>query len=129
MTMQTWLAEYYPVPADTPMTGQEAIDHSRRKWEGLRSENLERHDLKRAYRRIFHEPSGEDFTVDANTCALCFKFEEIEGKNTCQDCPLFAVRGTRCDEYSPGDGTESLYSEFTVNGNPLPMIEALAKCE
>ena len=44
MSIESWKAEFYPTPADEASKDQ-AIAHSLRKWEGLRKENLDRHEL------------------------------------------------------------------------------------
>ncbi len=44
MGIATWKKEFYP--PISKVTRANAIDHSLKKWIGLREENLKRHDLK-----------------------------------------------------------------------------------
>jgi len=142
MSLKTWKAEFYSVlAADVPES--DAVQHSLTKWIGLRKENLEKH------RVVLHQkllvgmgtvPFSEftdSFYVDSESCALCihhlkYGASNIGKTNGCSSCPLYQLRDTRCDRRKSGlsSGTigKSPYEEFTISGNPEPMIEALTRC-
>ena len=113
MSEETWLAEFYPVPANE-VSAEDALDHSIKKWEGALRENLEKHGLD--------EPPID---FDSDACPLCVHYIE----DGCTRCPLYIARGdvdccteTRSDEkLSPLDH----YGE----GNPRPMLYWLKKAK
>lgn len=49
MSIKTWKEEFYPVKPRKSMTTKEAIEHSLRKWEGLRKSNLKKHGLEQVF--------------------------------------------------------------------------------
>lgn len=120
MSLETWKAEFYPTEAkDCP--AEQAITHSLRKWEGLLSENLAKHEL--AGGGCTNISSGaSSLRIDAESCALCVHhFMDDNEADICPTCPLSEYNGTRCDWY---DKTGvSLY--FHGLENPLIMITAL----
>jgi hypothetical protein len=124
MSIESWKAEFYPVPADEVPVDQ-AITHSLRKWEGLRKENLDRHELTRIRRRITSR-SGSEFRVDGSSCALCHRYL-VDGDGdaydvSCDDCPLSIERdGVACDNLFNNEEV-SPWNEFDEKGNPEPMI-------
>lgn len=108
MSTTSWKEEFYPVPAkDVPV--EKATAHSLQKWNGLRKENLGRHDL-----------TAPPIAVDSGTCALCLHHE-------CSACPLALSRdGTPCAEYDAlRDPAYSPWEAWVGDGDPEPMIEAL----
>jgi len=124
VSLETWKEEFYPVPAGA-VSREDALDHSIRKWEGLRPENLRRHGLMRdgLMRRAITEKNGiGGMHIDAGSCALCRHHEKPIGR--CYDCPLYLVRGSRCD--TPTD-TEALspYQSWLKSGSPVAMLELL----
>jgi len=117
MTIATWKEEFYPLDARS-IKEEDALSHSIRKWKGLRMENLKRHGLWRAWRKIYDDK--EELAIDGDTCALCVHYI---GDDECKECPLFKYLGRKCDE------DEGPYSEFATKayGDPEPMIAALEK--
>jgi hypothetical protein len=115
MSDQSWIDEYYPVEAkDVSEAG--ALEHSLRKWRGLRPANLARHGL-----------SEPPIWVDCTTCALCVQCSPHD--NGCAKCPLYQVRGNvRCDR-TRQDEKRAPYWEWTKRSNPEPMIQWLHRAE
>jgi hypothetical protein len=125
MSLETWKAEFYPIPADE-VPVEDAVQHSLRKWRGLTKENLNKHGLNQEDYLIGEAEEDEDhppLTIDDRSCALCHHF--MDGK--CVACPLFKVLSKRCDDEENRSFKESPYGAFVEEGNPLPMIEALEK--
>jgi hypothetical protein len=123
MSLETWKAEFYPIPADE-VSVDDAVQHSLRKWRGLTKENLEKHALSQ--KDFFIKENDGDYpllSIDDSTCALCYHF--INDK--CVACPLFKVLSKRCDDEENCSFKESSYGAFVEESNPLPMIEALEK--
>lgn len=129
MSIESWKAEFYPIPADE-CPKEQAIDHSLQKWKGLLPENLERHDLVARAGELHEKDSVTDdyFGINGLTCSLChwyFRFGAREGYG-CMSCPLFKVRGHECDKIRL-DEQISPYRAFRTENNPRPMIEWLEK--
>ncbi len=84
MSKETWLAEFYPKPAEEA-TGswEEAVRHSLQKWKGATKKNLEKHSLKKV-----------PFFYSEESCALCQK------NFNCTGCPLDKVDAVICEGYS-----------------------------
>lgn len=99
MSIKTWKAAYYPKPANKT-TEEEALDHSIRKWEGLRKKDLKKHDGDHIRLQI-HFKDGS-VRIDASTCSLCHHYFWTEGTDVaCVACPIFRANGRTCsDEYS-----------------------------
>ena len=126
MSIESWKAEFYPVPADEVPVDQ-AIAHSLRKWEGLRKENLDRHDVIKAGRRLWHDDESP-FYIDGDSCALCHRYlfdgdgDAHDHDVSCDNCPLSIARGGfPCDRSLP-DESNAPWQEFGREGNPEPMI-------
>lgn len=125
MSIKTWRAEFYPVPAREVVGAEAAIAHSLLKWEGLRHENLAKHGLSRG--SGYSLSDGDDqyaFSVSSVSCALCALFlndEPDEAGGECVTCPLYAVRGTPCCETSK-DEEINPFDAFIEKGDPEPMI-------
>ena len=146
MSKKTWLREFYPTPADRfspdndlPHTALETVRHSLRKWEGLTKENLDKHGLFRSpfgsdtllWRRDDTELGAYDekvITVNSTSCSLCMKYYNIALYDACELCPLAKSLGRSCARQKVS-GILSTYGQFTINENPLPMIEALKETE
>jgi hypothetical protein len=128
MSIETWKKEFYPISADSTQikTDLQAINHSIKKWEGLRSENLERHGLKTSYESIMDSSSSEasDFRIDGNSCALCTKHYR-----KCRECPLHISRDSNDCDTGAEDEDMSPYLDFTDNKDPEPMIFWLIKAK
>lgn len=135
MSAETWLKEFYPVEAHH-VTWEEALDHSIRKWTGLRSKNMKRHRLKFSEMnyRFLHDTEHDRIflSIDAGSCALCVHHDFDERYN-CRSCPLAKSRGgVPCDSRTFEEQTAcrlSPYSEFVERGNPEPMIAALLEAK
>lgn len=137
MSLESWKAEFYPVPADSlkSATDLEVAKHSLQKWIGLRKSNLEKHGVKRAGCDLIEssvDSSSSDYRFYAiaasSHCSLCVRFlNTSHPKDKCADCPLYQARGDyRCDRTTSREGI-SPWSEYRANGNPEPMILALVK--
>ena len=103
MSMKTWREEFYPVPAGTARrrSWRWAAKHSLRKWEGLREENLRKHDVRYSPEdNAVVDADGARLKLDDKTCALCRKVQEAEeadlSVNGCGICPL-ALVGYNCN--------------------------------
>jgi hypothetical protein len=106
MSLESWKAEYYPVPADQ-CPPEQAVEHSLRKWIGLRRENLERHGMRAMSEDITDAQTSEWFRIGASTCSLC------ETHTICRGCPLLAGQCV--------DGMNAWWDDH----DPEPMIAAL----
>jgi hypothetical protein len=122
MSLETWKAEFYPVPASTPMNTVEACEHSLRKWRGLTTESLAKHGCEKIPNSVFITDAAEErFEITGYTCSLCHAYHNLSWLAGCGECPINKVNGTSCDR------GEDPYRSFTLKGNPQPMIEALEK--
>lgn len=127
MSVQTWESEFYPSPADEASGSErEALDHSLRKWIGLRPENLERHGLRRFDRKL--TDGLYRFDVDSTSCALCERHSMV-----CDTCSLteanggFSCDGIDCRGLEEGEEGPDHYGEFLISGDPEPMIKLIQK--
>lgn len=113
MGKETWIAEFYPIPANK-VSAEDAVDHSIKKWEGALEENLKKHGLD-------CPPMG--FCSDS--CALCAH----HAQHGCIHCPLFIVRGNvRCYRERPRERV-SPFDRYDLQGNPRPMLTWLKKAK
>lgn len=126
MSLDSWKAEFYPVPAHKVPENQ-ALHHSLRKWIGLRPENLQRHGLKIAFLSIYEiEREFIRLYINSRSCALCFHYynhHKVGSDEACIGCPLYAVRNCPCDEDS--QGLISPYGSWLAHKDPEPMIRLL----
>lgn len=115
MSLSAWIKKYYSVKADSPdlATDKQRLQHSLRKWIGLRRGILKRHRLTVVSATV-HDSKGNTFVISSGTCALC---EEHLSNTGCGKCPLVKVRGHDC-----GSGDRSPYSVFYSKSDPEPMI-------
>lgn len=125
MSIVSWKKEYYPVPAEESDISA-AIEHSLRKWKGLRPEALKEHQvtcesglLRSCDFATTSHQTRPYFPIDAESCSLCVHYY-CDGTTTCGYCPLYATLGDRCDEEST-----SPYMVFLKTRDPEPMIKAL----
>ena len=126
MSLKTWTEEYYPVKAGklekSGASDLELVDHSLRKWEGVKLVNLKRHGLVREYHVIEEEGTGGSalFAIGFNSCTLCKRFEDSDG---CTMCPITeATKQTCCEPLG-----DSPYDAFTGFGRVGPMLKVLRK--
>ena len=130
MSKETWLKEYYLVPAgsqEATATPAAAVKHSIRKWRGLRPATLQYHKVKVVTGcgeanglyglRAVTSRAFPFLTINSSTCALCIFYH-----GDCSRCPLYAVRGCICGS---GDITPAPYAQFIQSRNPEPMIHWL----
>lgn len=134
MTLSTWKTEFYPTEA-SECSKEDAIEHSLRKWRGLRKEALERHGLYfDTYDYVVvDDDGGYHFTVDASSCALCEHFlaEESDSwdEDRCKACPLSKSRsGISCDDTMNSEKS-SPWHAWLDKTDPEPMIAALEKAQ
>lgn len=117
MSTKSWKEEFYPVPAHQVL-GEDAVAHSLQKWEGLRKENLDKHECYTMRDSVLDKNfvhNMEWVSIGSTSCALCE--HHLSAVTNCRTCPLaIARRGERCDM---GD---SPYGEFLYGKNPEPMI-------
>lgn len=128
MSLESWKEEFYSIPAYTEMTELEAVEHSIRKWTGLRTANLEKHELKADWDfACVEEPHNEwsdKLWISDGTCALCHQFKD--DISDCRRCLLRRFLGNRCDlGGDDGEFDNRPYSLWRENGDPEPMIAAL----
>lgn len=148
MSFATWKKEFYPVKPSKRMTTIQAIEHSIQKWEGLRKENLDKHDVRLDYsmRNVVGE-GREHLDIDTKSCALCVKFmreDTYDDKGIyigepCQNCPLYISRGGYpCDRVTEKERERAMdkglfsydqhpFGQLCEHANPKPMIAALKK--
>ena len=127
MSLQTWAAEFYPEPAEAAAKRGEAaaVEHSLRKWEGLKAENLDRHDVGAGSRAIYDGRTDQGLSLGGENCALC----ELRLEESCRICPLYKARDCfACDRRRPDEGF-SPWRSWTDNRNPEPMILWLTKAK
>ena len=112
MSLKAWEAKYLSVAAQD-CSVEDALEHSRLKWEGLQVENLKEFGcyLGRDY-LIDNDDSGEFLKISGSNCALCHHyFLTSKGPiGTCAECPL----GSCTTEWS-----------LFLDGNPLPMYNKI----
>lgn len=130
MTLKTWKKEFYPVTAKRAAKGSvvKAVEHSIRKWVGLRPSNLKRHGMVSYWVSGDIAEEGHTLTflyIDGQSCSLCQKFVAVN-YGDCSGCPLYESRGqVRCD--CTGDTEGNPYGAWRTKGDPMPMIKALRK--
>lgn len=133
MSLQTWMDEFYPTPAQKFPTELEAVEHSLRKWKGLTQENLDKHAMRR-FKWSIGESVEKSLIIDSTTCALCQQhYDAYSNIADCDKCVLKKVNVSvengeqySCDQCMPED-SESKYKIFLYEANPQPMIELLEK--
>ncbi len=126
MSIETWKNEFYPVSArQAAGSTLKALEHSLRKWEGLRKMNLKKHGLISMHcsAEIFEKDSSAHFNITTTTCALCERFfaSPSHRESCCKGCPLSIRKGAF------GCGKDSAYDMWTLTGNPTRMINKLRK--
>ena len=130
MSIETWKQEFYSVEASVAgkSTDVEMLEHSIKKWGGLQTENLERHDLRASatfYSRI-EDVEGGSFHIDSASCSLCIRYLFSNGANDrgCVNCPLSKIRGNvACDVDADADGDDpSPFDAWRDRADPEPML-------
>lgn len=102
MSIETWKAKFYPIPA-SEVPAKDALQHSLKKWQGLTDENLKKHGLRKptSFSICEEQERHAGLTIDSSTCALCFHHmdgpPDYEGDDgDCRGCPLYDLRGMSC---------------------------------
>lgn len=123
--MHPWIEEFYPVEAEQAAgSDAEALQHSLKKWQGLRPENLGKHGVIRGPFTTLHAAGSEDplIYVDGSSCALCKRYEA-----GCKPCPLYAANGGRtCAESGPLENV-SAWGAYVRYGSPERMIALIER--
>lgn len=125
MSLATWMEEFYPITADAT-TKRNAIEHSLRKWIGLRPENLAKHRVAKGKDFFWNNSVISDgeggLYIESESCALCFHYYDRGEAPRCGRCPLAKAReGRPCDQY------DSPYHKWLYTDDPEPMINDLEK--
>ena len=121
MSLKTWIKEFYPVRAEK-VSKQDALDHSIKKWEGLKKKNLLKHQLSSGpdnHAYITDRAGGSSF-IDSDTCALCHHYLGEGYDYPCEKCPIVKVNKRSCN---------SEYDYFCGTGNPVPMLRLLIQTQ
>ena len=134
MSKKSWLKEFYPIHAEDSSlkTNLMRVQHSLRKWRGLRKEELKRHGITVVDDRMLQTKRTGNFVlmVDDRSCALCDRHASFGlFGGGCESCPLTRVRsGHRCDRGRLSED-QAPWHAWTYDQNPEPMIAALEKAE
>lgn len=135
MSLRNWIADYYPETAENIVQRTrdplDLLDHSLRKWMGLRPDVLSRYGLK-VIRSSTEGPvkivDMDDLEwylpIDCNSCSLCCAYPDDD----CSDCPLLLARGIPCDQKTDLayiDETRAPFVSFFEDADPEPMIDLI----
>jgi hypothetical protein len=137
MSIKTWKKEFYPTPANK-VSERFALQHSLRKWLGLRKSALKRHNLYihrgELYANESHALGDAKFVADSSTCSLCVRYITYLSTSraasfACGNCPLYLSRGeVPCyGSFTVGKEETSPYMSLVEKDDPEPMIKALQK--
>ena len=111
MSVETWFAEFMPVPAESAVSSDRAAcEHALRKFTGLLPENLDKHKVEFVYLSAIRDHEITRIVTGSANCSLCHRYLAAN----CAGCPLYLC-------YT----ATGLYKAFTVTGNPQPLIDAL----
>jgi hypothetical protein len=134
------MKEFYPVDAETigeqyesgNITAIHVVEHSLRKWEGMRRENFERHKLvSPSYKDERWIEHKSPIKLDDSTCSMCHAwfrpdYEDYDA-DPCARCPLSIVRGhVSCDRVRGDEDFSPFYGALDY-GKPEPMIKWLKR--
>lgn len=147
MSIESWKKEFYPVEASefygetrTIRSVLAAVDHSIRKWEGIRPANLKKHGLEHTpYGAVIESGDRADelctrIELCSETCSLCQMFSSWECDqrshessigNTCSACPLSLVNQECCTDVD--NAYDIVMFNDEGNNSVEPMIRALKK--
>lgn len=115
MSVETWMKEFAPMPLPTGRV--EGLRWSLRKWCGFRAGELLKHDVVFNVGGTITDREGLRYTPGGSNCPQC-----VQSGGVCSFCPLYMVRGNRCDAVP-----NSMYAEWTSFANPEPMISLIGK--
>ncbi len=125
MSLSSWKKEFYKgrikQAAKDPLA---AVEHSLKKWKGLRAKNIAAHKVEISHGDVFNPVTCNSFSIDADSCALCqmCKYDDGYSRINCSKCPIVQVTGKVCDG---SQATPSPYGVWVKEGNPEPMIAVL----
>jgi hypothetical protein len=136
MSLESWKAEFYPVPAKQCEV-KDSVQHALTKWKGLLPDNCERHEvilyhtvliliasIDEAHRLRLSIGDIRGFDIGSDNCPLCIHYKG------CRSCPITKSRtgvnrtGAQCDRALPSEAI-SPWGAFLRHNNPRPMISCL----
>ena len=126
MSLQTWCAKFYRCSAaskEATRTLLAAVEHSLKKWQGLRARHLKAHDIPISRYLVDRDDPIDILFIDGDTCALCHFYMSTDWECDCDRCILKEIRGVQCDESI--DGEKSPFGSWLDNLDPEPMIKLL----
>lgn len=133
MSLASWKREFYGPLKEACKSDMAALLHSKKKWEGLLRENIERHNLELDFFDL-KSARGAEFQIDTSTCALCKMYypeeDNVREHKKCPGCPLSDIRNLGCDT-SRRREVHSPFADLRFNGpgKMLKLIDrAIAKC-
>lgn len=111
MSIKTWLAEYYPVPADRVAGDEAGLEHAIRKYKGARPAALEKHGCRANGQRLVSDTGKARLMFGHKACAPCQRWLPL-----CSWCLLSttAVCG-------------KTWLDFCRTGDPERMIRGLQR--
>ena len=130
MSIESWIQEFYPVPASKDHSDIEAIEHGIKKWKGYSEKNLKKHDLSREGAMIYEDTAeldedtaelDTDFIFSVDTCSLCLKYFSKK----CDECPLTKINKGCLSSQCNGDFSQ--YTKTLHSGDPKFILNALKK--
>lgn len=119
MSIESWKAEFYPVPAidivnESPLVQAE---HAYLKWTGALKENLDKHGLTKPLRSVsIIDTVGDVFKFSTEECVWCHNYYAVE-LGSCQHCPLYSY-GVCGDPSGP-------FMYWYSSNDPRKMINAI----
>jgi flagellar basal body P-ring protein FlgI len=129
MSLKTWKKEFFGGLSRAKRSEKAAVEHSLKKWIGLRPENLAKHGVKTLSLSYFPDDVTSDaiasddtaqLIINSESCALCARHS-----CDCEKCSITQQRlGYDCDQLSPVEML-SPFSAWRRNSDPEPMIEVL----
>lgn len=124
MSLRSWKSEYYRSILKASKDTLLAIDHSIKKWEGLRPSALQKHNLTAPFdtKSLFSKRGDTKFKVSGKTCALCrMTQKETRGNVECSICPLYTLTKVHCDQFN------GPWNVWVNKRDPEPMLKALIR--
>ena len=130
-----WMAEFYDVEAKLLFDPTElrCAQHSLKKWIGLRSSNLEKHNvLVSPYLALRDKATGRELiNITWSSCALCIRHKNnLINEVVCDNCIIFKVNGYECSAYDGEMDCTVLtpWRIYAMKKDPEPMITLLEEC-
>lgn len=127
MSFESWLQEFYPVPADevAQSTDLACVEHAIKKWEGITPTHLEKHGVRYFDFELLDDEGDSLLSFDGETCALCQRYSNYaihdisSPQYRCIDdqgneCPIIRTQGFSC---------HSTY--LTCEENPIHLLQLL----